>query len=83
MSAPARRPRYGRFLATGALLGVLAAVVLASLAPQRGGYDPSDLVLYLSVVLALVGALLGGLVAVLLERPGPDDAGGDRASRSR
>ena len=62
-----REPRYGAFLVTGALVGVLAAaaVVLVVGAPSATYTRPTVLG-YLAVSLGLLGALLGGLAAVLL-----------------
>ena len=61
-----RSPRYLRFLVTGALVGVLVALVLTV---RRSGSveQPGVLFLYLAVVLAVVGGILGGLVAVVLD----------------
>ncbi len=63
-----RSPRYGGFLVTGGVLGVLVAIVSG----LSGSADPAigrgPLVGYLSIGLGLLGALLGGLVAVLLDR---------------
>ena len=65
---PTRRasPRYLRFLVTGALVGVVVALVLTV---GRAGQveQPWVLFLYLAVVLAVVGGILGGLVAVVLD----------------
>ena len=61
-----RSPRYLRFLVTGALVGVVVALVLTV---GRAGQveQPWVLFLYLAVVLAVVGGILGGLVAVVLD----------------
>ena len=61
-----RSPRYLRFLVTGALVGVLVAVVLTL---RRAGQveQPWVLFLYLAIVLGVVGGILGGLVAVVLD----------------
>ena len=61
-----RSPRYLRFLVTGALVGVLVAVVLTV---GRAGQveQPWVLFLYLAIVLGVVGGLLGGLAAVVLD----------------
>ena len=61
-----RSPRYLRFLGTGALIGVLVAVVLTV---GRSGQveQPGALLLYLAIVLGVVGGILGGLAAVVLE----------------
>ena len=61
-----RSPRYLRFLGTGALVGVLVALVLTL---RRSGQveQPWVLFLYLAIVLGVVGGILGGLAAVVLE----------------
>lgn len=63
-----RAPRYVPFLATGALLGLVAAVVLAFALPPVPRLGTGSVLGYLAFVLGLVGALLGGAVAVLLDR---------------
>ena len=61
-----RSPRYLRFLVTGALVGVLVALVLTV---RRSGSveQPGVLFLYLAIVLGVVGGILGGLAAVVLD----------------
>ena len=68
MAARIRSPRYGRFLLTGALLGLLVAFVVAQLAPATSQYTRTDVFRYLGFLAMLVGGLLGGVVAVLLDR---------------
>ena len=66
MPSPRRSPRYVAFLGTGAVVGLIAGVVLA-LGPGAGVDDPRRLLAYLCALLAGLGALLGGAVAVLLD----------------
>ena len=66
-TGPALRPRYGRFIGTGVVVGVLIAIVLTVFRPHSAAYSGGQVVLYLGLVFALVGALLGGGVAVWLE----------------
>lgn len=61
-----RHPRYIRFLASGACVGAVLAVVLGLLAPAAQ-YSHRQIVLYLLLMLGSLGALLGGVVAVLVE----------------
>jgi hypothetical protein len=61
-----RSPRYQAFLVTGAVVGVLAAVVLV-LGPGADVTARFRLLAYLSALLGGLGALLGGLAAVLVE----------------
>ncbi len=63
---PRRNPRYPAFLLTGAVIGVLTAVVLV-LGPGSGVDDRTRLLAYLVALLGGLGALAGGVVAVLLE----------------
>ena len=66
MTASRRNPRYVAFLGTGAVVGLVVALVLA-LGPGPGRGDELRLLAYLGALLAGIGALLGGLVAVLLD----------------
>jgi NhaP-type Na+/H+ or K+/H+ antiporter len=60
-----REPRYGAFLTTGGVAGVLAAAVLALLVASPQEYSRGAVFGYLAVTLGLLGVLLGGLTAVL------------------
>ena len=61
-----RSPRYVAFLGTGAVVGVVAGIVLA-FGPGAGVDDKVRLLAYLCALLAGLGALLGGVVALVLE----------------
>ena len=66
---PVRRaPRYGAFLLTGGIVGVVVAVVAGLAGPGDPGQSRGPLIGYLAVLLGLLGALLGGVVALLLDR---------------
>ena len=58
-------PRYAAFIATGAVVGLVAAVVLTFSRPEDGASYASVLG-YLAFVLAAAGGLLGGTVAAVL-----------------
>lgn len=62
-------PRYRAFIGTGAVLGLILAL-LATLWTGSGSDDYSfqSVLGYTAVSLALLGGLLGGLVAVILDR---------------
>ena len=68
-TASRRAPRYRRFVGTGVVLGLVAAVALARAAEVDARYTWVDVFRYLAVVGALVGGLAGGAVAVWLDRP--------------
>ena len=63
-----RSPKVGVFLLVGAIVGVVAAIVLVSVTPQDPEIPTAQAVGFLAVLLAPVGALVGGLVALLLDR---------------
>lgn len=63
-----RAPRYGAFVSTGALLGLVAAVVLTLVLPSVEQLDTRAALGYLGLVLGLVGGLVGAAVAVVLDR---------------
>ena len=71
-----RRPRYASFLATGALIGVLATIVVL-LGPGADEDRRGQLFFYLGLLLGGTGALIGGLAAVLLESHRPARARDD------
>lgn len=75
MSEPQRRqvrvrrsPKIGVFLAIGAVVGALVAVVAGSIAPQDSATPREQAVGYLLLLLAPLGAILGGAVALVLDR---------------
>jgi MFS family permease len=63
-----RAPRYEVFLATGALVGLVIALVAGSAGPVDPQTGRAKLIGYLAMGLMLLGGLLGGLVAVGFER---------------
>lgn len=66
MPARPRRPRYGAFLVTGGLVGLVGTVAVA-IGPGADEDRRGQLIFYLGILLIGTGALLGGLVAVLVE----------------
>jgi hypothetical protein len=66
MTPRPRRPRYGSFLVTGGLVGLLVTLVVF-LGPGADTDRRGQLFFYLGILLTGTGALLGGLVAVLVE----------------
>lgn len=66
-----RAPRYRAFVVTGALLGLVVALLVVLIAPEgEGGYGPGPTFVFTGLAAALLGALLGGAVAVVLDRAG-------------
>jgi hypothetical protein len=63
-----RSPKYGAFLVTGALVGVVLAVISGLMGTGDGSMGTGQLIGYLAMVFGLLGALLGGAVAVVIER---------------
>ncbi|MFN8099919.1 MAG: hypothetical protein U0Q21_16695 [Dermatophilaceae bacterium] len=63
---PRPRPRFGRFIGTGAILGILLGVVVASLTADPDGYSARTTYGYMAVFCGLVGALLAAVVAAVV-----------------
>jgi hypothetical protein len=61
-------PRYRAFIAVGAGLGVIAALVLTMAFEAGPEYPRSTVFGYLAVLLGLVMGLVGGVVAVIVDR---------------
>jgi uncharacterized integral membrane protein len=61
-------PRYGSFVSTGAILGIVVGVVLALQWQSRAEFSVNTVAGYVAAILGLIGALLGGALAVLLDR---------------
>lgn len=63
-----RAPRYGSFVATGAVLGIVLGLGLSLTRPASGEFSQNSVIGYVAATLGLLGALLGAGVAVLLDR---------------
>ncbi len=63
-----RSPRYSAFLITGAVAGLVVAVLATLAGPAGPGVSRGPLLGYLAVLLGLLGGLVGGVVALLLDR---------------
>jgi hypothetical protein len=73
--APARRmvtvrraPRFVPIMVAGAVLGFLAAVVIAYTGPEDPTLTRGSVLGFFTMLLALPGLLLGGLAALVLDR---------------
>jgi MFS family permease len=66
MAEVRRLPRYSRFLVTGGLVGVVAAIIVV-IGPGADVDQRGRLLALLLGLLTGLGALLGGIIAVLLE----------------
>ncbi|HVN12721.1 MAG TPA: hypothetical protein VMT69_11555 [Kineosporiaceae bacterium] len=65
-----RAPRYRSFVLSGAVVGVLAGVIISMvLRDPDTRFSPSTVTGYLAAIGLLLGGLLGAAVAVLVERP--------------
>ena len=65
-----RAPRYRAFVATGAVLGVVAGVLVAVvLAGGDSIFSMGTVVGYVGAIGLLLGALAGAAAAVLADRP--------------
>jgi hypothetical protein len=65
---PRRAPRYGSFVVSGALVGIVLGVVLSLSQPATGQFSQNSVVGYVAAILGLLGALAGATLAVLLDR---------------
>jgi hypothetical protein len=63
-----RSPRYLRFMGAGAVVGVLAALILTIAFPDAGQFTPTQVFGFLLLFLVVIGGGLGAVVALLLDR---------------
>ncbi|NUS36186.1 MAG: hypothetical protein HOQ04_06960 [Pseudarthrobacter sp.] len=63
-----RAPRYVPFLIVGALLGIVAAGVVAYALPGDASFDPGAVFGFFMVMFAAGGAVLGAVLALILDR---------------
>jgi hypothetical protein len=63
-----RSPRYMRFLALGAGVGIVAALVLTLIFPENEDYDRGQVFGFLLLYLGAIGLAHGALVALILDR---------------
>jgi hypothetical protein len=77
-----RAPRYGSFVVTGAVIGVVLGLVLSLSRPSTGQFSQNSVIGYVAAILGLTGALAGAAVAVMFERRGDRSRAG-RTPRAR
>lgn len=63
-----RAPRFTPFLITGALLGVLAAAVLALTGPENAEFTRGSIFGFFAMIFAIPGLLLAGVAVLVLDR---------------
>ena len=71
-----RAPKYSVFLAAGAALGLLVAMILTFVFNGTGGISPNTGLVYsqgqvfgfLALIFVTVGIVVGGIVALILDR---------------
>lgn len=63
-----RAPKYVPFLVLGALVGIVAAAVVAYAVPGDATFDPGAVFGFFLVMFAAAGALLGAALALVLDR---------------
>ena len=66
-----RSPKYTAFIVTGALLGLLVAIVAGGTGAVDPQFSRAKLIGYLAMAFVLLGGLLGAGVAVAVERFSP------------
>jgi hypothetical protein len=65
-----RSPRYLRFMGVGAVLGVIAALILTIAFPDAAEFSQTQVFGFLGLFLVVIGGGLGAVVALLLDRAG-------------
>lgn len=63
-----RAPKYVPFLVLGAVVGILAAAVVAYALPGSESFDPGAVFGFFLVMFAGGGAILGAILALVLDR---------------
>lgn len=63
-----RSPRYFRFMAAGAIVGVVIALVLTFAFPEPPGFNPAQILGFLGILLVVVGVAVGAVVALVIDR---------------
>lgn len=65
---PRRAPKYGRFMLVGAILGIIAGLLLIQFGPDEGLYKIGDVTAAVLLMTIPAGIVLGAVVALLIDR---------------
>ena len=65
-----RVPNFKRLLVGGALIGIIAGVIVSVLGDEAQGYSETSAALYLGALGGMVGLALSGLLGVMLDWSG-------------
>lgn len=68
VTSPRRAPRYGRFMLIGAVLGIIAGILLVQFGPSEGFYAIGDVTAAVLLMTIPIGAVLGAVAALLIDR---------------
>ncbi len=63
-----RAPKYVPFLILGAVVGIIAAAVVAYAVPGDASFDPGAVFGFFLIMFAAIGAILGAGLALVLDR---------------
>ncbi|UKA75052.1 hypothetical protein [Arthrobacter sp. FW306-07-I] len=63
-----RAPKYVPFLILGAVVGIIAAAVVAYAVPGDASFDPAAVFGFFLIMFAAIGAILGAGLALVLDR---------------
>jgi membrane associated rhomboid family serine protease len=66
-----RAPRYGSFVVTGVIVGVVLALIVSLSRPATGQFSQNSVIGYVAAIFGLIGALIGAFAAILLDRRKP------------
>lgn len=62
-----RAPKFGAFIGTGIMLGLVAALLVTTFTQRDPSYSFNTAFGYIGLVFALIGALAAGLLAIWLD----------------
>ena len=63
-----RAPRYGRFIAVGAALGIIIALILTFAFPENDDFDRGQVFGFLLLGLGALGVAFGAVAALVFDR---------------